>query len=156
MKIGKTCPKCGHDDSVMTFLPKGTKYYSNDKDFKKLEEFLGVEKKDEYTTSSAKIVKECVKVHCRTCQYSWVSPTVEAPTNAFGMSDVQIKTAQDEIQKAVDDEIRSRKELDPFDPFMPMYKDAYIGDIPDWFNKNIGTCGDMFPNGSFDGWSKND
>ena len=154
MKINKICPKCGYDDSVMTFLPIGKKYFSNDDDFELLEEFLGKGVRGEFTTLSAKIEKECVKVHCRTCQYSWVSPTIEAPTNAFGMTDVQIKTAQDEIQKAVDDEIRERKGSRPFDPFMPLYKDAYIGDIPDWFNKNIGTCGDMFPDGSYNGWDK--
>jgi len=78
MKIDKTCPKCGYNDAVMTFLPKGKKYFNNDDDFELLNEFLGDEARGEYTTSFAKIVTECVKVHCRTCQYQWVSPTLDS------------------------------------------------------------------------------
>ena len=137
MKIQKTCPKCGYDDTVMTFVPIGTKYYNNGDAFKLFKKFLGQEKKDAYTTKSAKIVQECVKVHCRTCQYTWVTNTVE-PTNAFGLSNEDINKAHDQLQKDISEQIKS--ESNQFDPFMPLYRELFSGE--------------MFPSGSYGGWDK--
>ena len=77
MKINKQCPKCGHDDSVMTFIPLGTVYRSNDADAKLVKKYLGKAKSTEYQpTTKSKTINEFIKIHCRTCQYSWVNDII--------------------------------------------------------------------------------
>ena len=129
-KIDKVCPKCGYDDVYMEFKKIGTKFYEKDKDCELLKEYLG-ERKDSttHTYATAKIIKECVKVHCRTCQYAWVSDTSEnlepletpeanetnEPENAFGMS-------KEDIEKLIEDFkhnpiIVMPPHIDPWIPF---------------------------------------
>ena len=112
-QINKQCPKCGYDDVVMGFISIGTKYHSKDDNYELVKPYLGMEKSTEYVGTTAKIKKECVKIHCRTCQYAWVTDTAKQTdfnsTNAFGLNDKEIRTLEEQLQKAVDDEINKNK-----------------------------------------------
>ena len=104
--ISKQCPKCGYDDVAITFCKKGKTV--KEKDLKILKDFVGkTTKPTDYLYKVADIETECVKIHCRTCQYAWASETAEAiggpkeqkePENAFGMSKEDIDRFMEEMR----------------------------------------------------------
>ena len=74
--INKQCPKCGYDDVAISFYKKGKTV--KEKDLKIMKNFIGeVTKPTDYIYKVADIKKDCIKVHCRTCQYAWASETAE-------------------------------------------------------------------------------
>ena len=121
MKVDKVCVKCGYDDTVMAMIKIGTKYHSNDDDFDLVFDYLGKKIPVEYSNWRSEIKQECIKVHCRTCQYSWVSDTMDATTpfpNAFNMSEEEIDKTEDELQKIIDATMSEEVNGSPT-PFIP-------------------------------------
>ena len=131
MKINKVCPKCGYNDVNMTFLKIGTKFYEKDKDYKLVQGYLGKEAPStSYNYATAKIAKECIKVHCRTCQFAWVTDIVDktkndinstgVTENSFGLNSEEIEKPRKELQESITEEIQRNK----FDyPSYPVYRD---------------------------------
>jgi hypothetical protein len=102
MKIDKTCPKCGYDDTVLQYFPQGDKKYAEDKEL--FSEFGTLHHKDplyEHVTTLI-LDRECVKVHCRTCHYEWVTGTMDAKSkpelNAFGLSDEDMEKLKTDFE----------------------------------------------------------
>ncbi len=75
MKIAKDCPKCGHDDTILLYYNLGDdisgravlvcKKYCNEIIDVNLPTFI-----------RSSIKEECIHLHCRTCQYDWVSEII--------------------------------------------------------------------------------
>jgi len=95
MKIEKLCPKCGYDDMVLTYTEIGKEKHGGYKelfsDFGKL-----VQKSPNYSQSTTLVIdKECIRVHCKTCQYSFVTDTISSETQeetAVDINDIEIPT----------------------------------------------------------------
>ncbi len=77
------CPMCGLNNISLTFIKAGyiiqdekgefktfKKFYSK-KDIQKLDFAEGIFKKQ------VALNIDCLRLHCRTCQYSWALPTVQ-------------------------------------------------------------------------------
>ncbi len=100
-KIEKVCPKCGYDDTVLTFTPKGEKKHAEDKElFAKFGKLENRDPKYSHVTTLV-IDKECIKVHCRTCQYAWITASLDAPTNAFNLNDKQIEEMRQDLNDSI-------------------------------------------------------
>jgi len=141
-KIEKSCPKCGYDDTVLTFTPIGEKKHAEDKDL--FAGFGTLENKDsQYPHATTLIIdEECIKVHCRTCQYAWVTASLdnkereeceERDDNAFGLSIDQIQELADEFNE----------KMTPIFADMPR-----VGGKTDCdFDEVFGSFSSLFPNG---------
>jgi len=157
MKISKICPKCGYDDTVMTFYKKGKTVYQQDKDFKVIKEYLKeVSAETPYTNAKYEIKTECLKLHCRTCQYAWVSKTADSKVqdNAFGLDEEAIKKLAEELNesaKKIQEDISKHISR-------PGFVDVHCTDFSGRpFQGTFGSIDDffkMFPNGSYNGWDK--
>lgn len=77
-KINKQCPKCGYDDVVMTYVEEGTTFHMSNTYYEILKPYFKKSIKVEtFPSKYFDIAKECIIVHCRTCQYSWVEDTID-------------------------------------------------------------------------------
>lgn len=107
MKIDQRCPKCGHDDTNLHYYNVGEEITGSA--VKPCKEFCG-EITDPHMTSyiRARVVTECIHLHCRTCQYGWASDVVDndpsgttyetaEPMNAFGLDVDAIKKLAEEL-----------------------------------------------------------
>lgn len=148
MAIDKKCPKCGHNDVHMQFYAVGDKITG--KDVRTCKEYIR-DIKDIGMESFARgfVDQECVKVHCRTCQYAWCklpADNIEEPSNAFGMSSEDIERCRKELGDDIKEALKEMGVVTT-QPYVYSEKDFYTGDSPDWYNSNRGTC-------FFDGWDK--
>ena len=141
-QINKVCPKCGYDDVSLTFLKIGTRFYKQDKDYKLIQGYLGKENPStSYTYGSAEISTECIKVHCRTCQFAWVTDVIDntkspinstgLTENAFGLNAEEIEKFKKELQKSITDEIERNKFEYPGFPVYKEYPRDPLMPIPD-------------------------
>ena len=66
--ISKKCPKCGFDDVYIRYYPIG-EYMCDEEISRSCEDFVEPEK-DNFCKKWV-FVKECLRIVCRTCGYSW-------------------------------------------------------------------------------------
>ena len=118
MKIEKTCPKCGYDDVSMRYIPVGKKFHKSDNEFELLEPYFNPLSKLGFETSHYKeIGTECILVTCRTCQYKWVSDTVENLEQKGNIGATEIKAFD-------------------INNITPVTKGGFVGDpLTDWAEK---------------------
>ena len=108
MKIEKKCPKCGHDDTNLHYYNEGDKISGIA--VIPCKEYCGEildPRMSAYIRST--VQKECIHLHCRTCQYDWSSDVIDntkspsnstetsKPINAFGLDAEAIRKLAEEL-----------------------------------------------------------
>ncbi len=75
-QITSTCPKCGHTDLYVQFMPIGKKLWSEEAIA--CRSFCGSFKKSFSSDATRGIIRtECIYIRCRTCQYDWAEKTID-------------------------------------------------------------------------------